>query len=307
MPFWKPKKKKKAVHKAKPAKSLPKYEPKPFIPPEIPKIDISANQQKEPQKPAPKKASSSRADDKKYFIETFSKLVSERNRPWDIWKDFVLMTACAFSNAVDKTHYDEREDRYLKAIAKYRKEEQALFPELLAEMTVALEKNPDQDFLGEVYMRMRLGSDELKQIFTPYNVCHLMALATMGNVAEQVEKSGFITVHDDCCGGGATLIAAANVARNDLEKAGFNFQNHILFSAQDIEETVALMCYIQLSLLGVAGFVKVGNSLTDPIRNGDSLENYWFTPMYFSDIWHTRRVISQMMDILREERESDDH
>lgn len=280
MPFWKPKKKKKAVHKAKPAKSLPKYEPKPFIPPEIPKIDISANQQKEPQKPAPKKASSSRADDKKYFIETFNKLVSERNRPWDI---------------------------YLKAIAKYRKEEQALFPELLAEMTVALEKNPDQDFLGEVYMRMRLGSDELKQIFTPYNVCHFMALATMGNVAEQVEKSGFITVHDDCCGGGATLIAAANVARNDLEKAGFNFQNHILFSAQDIEETVALMCYIQLSLLGVAGFVKVGNSIIDPIRNGDSLENYWFTPMYFSDVWHTRRVVSQMMDILREERESDDH
>lgn len=157
MPFWKPKKKKKAVHKAKPAKSLPKYEPKPFIPPEIPKIDISANQQKEPQKPAPKKASSSKADDKKYFIETFNKLVSERNRPWDIWKDFVLMTACAFSNAVDKTH---------------------------------------------------------------------------------------------------------------------------------------------LSLLGVAGFVKVGNSLTDPIRNGDSLENYWFTPMYFSDVWHTRRVINQMMNIL---------
>lgn len=144
------------------------------------------------------------------------------------------MTACAFSNAVDKTHYDEREDRYLKAIVKYRKEEQALFPELLAEMTVALEKNPDQDFLGEVYMRMRLGSDELKQIFTPYNVCHFMALATMGNVAEQVEKSGFITVHDDCCGGGATLIAAANVAWND-EEAGLNFQNHILFSAQDIQ------------------------------------------------------------------------
>lgn len=82
MPFWKPKKKKKAVHKAKSAKSLPKYEPKPFIPPEIPKIDISANQQKESQKPAPKKASSPRADDKKYFIETFNKLVSERNRPW---------------------------------------------------------------------------------------------------------------------------------------------------------------------------------------------------------------------------------
>lgn len=75
MPFWKPKKKKKAVHKAKPAKSLPKYEPKPFIPPEIPKIDISANQQKEPQKPAPKKASSSRADDKMF-------VTSWRLRQW---------------------------------------------------------------------------------------------------------------------------------------------------------------------------------------------------------------------------------
>ena len=72
MPFWKPKKKKKAVHKAKPAKSLPKYEPKPFIPPEIPKIDISANQQKEPQKPAPKKASSSRADDNWFTPMYFS-------------------------------------------------------------------------------------------------------------------------------------------------------------------------------------------------------------------------------------------
>lgn len=29
--------------------------------------------------------------------------------------------------------------------------------------------------------------------------------------------------------------------------------------------------------------------------------------MYFSDVWHTRRVINQMMNILREERESDDH
>lgn len=309
MSFWKPMKKKKAVRKAKTAKPLPKYEPKPFVPPEIPRFDISPPQviTKEIGKKARVKKIELSEDSTKYFIETFNKLVSERNRPWDIWKDFVLMSACAISNAVDKSHYDEREERYLKTIAKYTKEEQNLFPQLLAEMTVALEKNPDQDFLGEVYMRMRLGSDELKQIFTPYNVCHLMALATMGNVVKQVEKSGFITVHDDCCGGGATLIAAANEAKKELEKAGLNYQNHVLFYAQDIEETVALMCYIQLSLLGVAGFVKVGNSLTDPIRNGDSLENYWFTPMYFSDVWHTRRVVNQMMNILREERESDDH
>lgn len=63
-----------------------------------------------------------------------------------------------------------------------------------------------------------------------------------------------------------------------------------LVVAQDIDETVALMCYIQLSLLGVAGYVKVGNSLTEPMTGNDNKENYWFTPMYFSNVWVLRRI-----------------
>ena len=305
MPFWKPIKKKKTVRKAKPAKPLPKYEPKPFVPPEIPRVDISPPQviAKEIGKKARVKKIELSEDSTKYFIETFNKLVSERNRPWDIWKDFILMSACAISNAVDKSHYDEREKRYLKTIAKYTKEEQNLFPQLLAEMTVALDKNPEQDFLGEVYMRLKLGSDALKQIFTPYHICQFMASATMNGLVEQVEKKGYVTINDDCCGGGATLIAAANEARKELAKVHLNFQNHVLFYAQDIEETVALMCYIQLSLLGVAGVVKVGNSLTNPIKNGDSLETYWFTPIYFHEIWRTRRLIASLNDILEREME----
>lgn len=50
------------------------------------------------------------------------------------------------------------------------------------------------------------------------------------------------------------------------------------------------MCYIQLSLLGVAGYIKVGNSLTEPMCSDDSLENYWFTPIYCSDVWAIRRL-----------------
>jgi hypothetical protein len=75
-----------------------------------------------------------------------------------------------------------------------------------------------------------------------------------------------------------------------LEKANLNHQNHLLVVAQDIDETVALMCYIQLSLLGVAGYVKVGNSLTEPMTDNDDKENYWFTPMYFSNVWVLRRI-----------------
>ena len=79
-------------------------------------------------------------------------------------------------------------------------------------------------------------------------------------------------------------------ARKQLEKANLNYQNHLLVVAQDIDETVALMCYIQLSFLGVAGYVKVGNSLTEPMTGNDNKENYWFTPMYFSNVWVLRRI-----------------
>ena len=92
------------------------------------------------------------------------------------------------------------------------------------------------------------------------------------------------------CGAGATLIAGIHAARKQLEKTNLNYQNHLLVVAQDIDETVALMCYIQLSLLGVAGYVKVGNSLTEPMTGNDNKENYWFTPMYFSNVWVLRRI-----------------
>lgn len=58
------------------------------------------------------------------------------------------------------------------------------------------------------------------------------------------------------------------------------------------------MCYIQLSLHGVAGHVKVGNALVEPVATTDYFENYWFTPMYFSDVWRTRRTIAAFKDLI---------
>lgn len=99
-----------------------------------------------------------------------------------------------------------------------------------------------------------------------------------------------------CCGAGATLIAGVHVIRKQLEhcEPPRNYQNHILVVAQDVDEIVGLMCYIQISLLGLAGFIKIGNSITDPISTDDSSENYWYTPMYFSDVWSTRRMLRQI-------------
>lgn len=229
----------------------------------------------------------------KPFIETFNTLTYRWN-PWEVWKDFIVMFACALSNPVDKSHYDERETLYLKTIQKYNEKERALFPKLAAETVTALEENPEQDFLGNIFMNLGLGNKSGGQFFTPYHVCELMAKMTIGNMLPQIEKDGYISVCDPCCGAGATLIAGIHEIRKQLE-GKYNWQNHVLVVGQDIDYTTALMCYIQLSLLGVAAYIKIGNTLTEPIGSNDTLENYWFTPMYFSSVWTIRRLFKGKM------------
>lgn len=299
MSFWKKKPKKRLKPKAKVSTSQSSPINKPKMEtrqPDPSHIECGKNPHyKERQKIMPPVK---RLDSKKEFMDIFNQL-TYRHRRWDVWSDFVVMFACALSNPLDKSHFDEREKRYLKIIKKYDKREQQLFPDLAAHTVMALEENPEQDFLGDIYMRMNLGSQTRGQFFTPYSISRLMAEMTVDDVVSRVEQDGYITIGDSCCGGGSTLIAGIHAARERLERVNLNYQNHILVAAQDVDETVALMCYIQLSLLGVAGYIKIGNTFTEPIAQGDSMENYWFTPMYFSDVWTTRRMLKKMEALLQ--------
>lgn len=233
------------------------------------------------------------SEPRKEFLKVFRQLAYRHNRG-TVWNDFILMFSCALSNPVDKEHFDERESLYLQTIKRYNKQEQPLFSELAAHVVMALEQNPEQDFLGSIFMELNLGSEHKGQFFTPYHVCVLMAETTLEDVVQRVQKDGYISICDPCCGAGANLIAGVNAAKKKLEKEGLNFQNHILIAGQDIDMTVGLMCYIQLSLLGMAGYIKIGNTLTDPIAEDDSKENYWFTPMYFSKVWTMRRLFRRL-------------
>lgn len=313
-PFWKNTRKKKSKKHSEPSQQKPRIQtrPKPMeepwklpmaVPPkavqtkETPIVPMLESARPVKKEYVPHRTTMRKSEYYQEFRSKFQQLLSPRSRPIDIWRDFIVMSACAMSNTVDKSHYDEREKRYLETINKYEKSQQHIFPELYADVVMALDENPEQDFLGRMFMDLHLDYEELKQIFTPYHVCQLMADVTMGDLVQQVEEQGYVSINDCCCGAGANLIAAINSARHMLEDAGLNFQNHILVIGQDIEELVALMCYIQISLLGVAGYIKVGNALTEPMTSDDSMENYWFTPMYFSDVWHTRRMIHRFMDL----------
>lgn len=86
---------------------------------------------------------------------------------WEVWADFVAMTALTIANAFDRegpTH-DEREEEYIRTIKRYSKAEQEGFPKLFALTVEALEVEPDQDFLGEMFMGLDLGNHWKGQFF----------------------------------------------------------------------------------------------------------------------------------------------
>lgn len=252
----------------------------------------SPNTAEKPWRKESKQASVS-YEPKTEFTKLFQSLCHSGN-PYSVWQDFILLTACSISNALDKRNFDKREELYLSIAKKYSAQQLNDFARMLAAVVLSLDRNPEQDFLGQLFMDLHLGNDVCGQFFTPYSVAALMSDITIGNLMDTVKEKGYVTVNDPTCGSGVMLIAAANKARKVLEKENLNFQNHTLLSGQDIDRTAALMAYIQLSLLGVAGYIKVGNSLTEPMSENDTDENYWYTPMYFSDIWQTRRLLGHL-------------
>ena len=227
----------------------------------------------------------------KEFLDVFRELCYSRSA-WQVWSDLMSVIACSISNAVDQEpkHYEQREAEYTQCIKRLGSVE--VPAKLFAIIVMALENEPEQDFLGKMYMNLNLSNHWKGQFFTPYNVCKLMSQISCGDINKQIEEQGYISVCDPSCGAGATLISTANT----MKGLRHNFQNHVLFVGQDIDRGVGMMCYIQLSLLGCAGYICIGNTLTNPL-SGHPLfpqemdgQELWYMPMFLSDIWVLRRT-----------------
>lgn len=237
-----------------------------------------------------------REEAQKNIVKAFEGLCGQHGR-WEVWTDWIAMSACAISNAVDKAHREEREEKYKTLQKKYTDAEMQSMAEMLGMVVAALEENPDQDLLGEIFMALGLGNDHAGQFFTPYDVCKVMSAMTGENIVAEVECQGWASVCDSACGAGALLVAFAN----ECKRKGINYQTNILFVAQDIDYAVGMMCYIQLSLLGCAGYVVIGDSLAHPVTAYDRRGliprdegNVWYTPMFFRYVWTCRRALAQM-------------
>lgn len=241
---------------------------------------------------------------KKEFCKEIS-MFNHKYSIWTVWNDFLHMTAISMANAVRVKERQEREELYMKIVAKYNKVELNSFVNMFRILIVALEVCPQQDFLGEVYHALNLQQNQKGQFFTPYHICEFMSEIQIGNSEKLLEYKDYIAVSDPACGAGAMLIAFANTAL----KHKVNYQEKVLFVAQDIDLTATLMCYIQLSLLGCNAVVIRGDSLAKPGLHKDN--DIWLTPMYFlnrrrfKDFWNQNKEKEIEQEIMASEGEND--
>ena len=128
-------------------------------------------------------------------------------------------------------------------------------------------------------------------VITPIN-----DIATQMDMLGNVE--GFISVSDPACGAGATLLAFLNICKS----RNICYHNKVLVVAQDIDFIVGLMCYIQCSFMGCAGYVVIGDTIADPATAYDDRgllpagpqNRIWYMPFFSTDVWYMRRQIAQM-------------
>ena len=206
------------------------------------------------QMPRSKTTSTSQDANLHRVVQAFSRLKAAGRDDRDIWSAFVTIAAapmalaagCAPSPLIEdaKRHYERYEELKCE------------FDEMLSALIDALDADSDRDVMGYVSNILGLPLSSRCQFFTPYEVSKMIARMTLADSAH-AKRKGYISICDPCAGSGGMLVAAFNV----LREQGMNPQTEAWFEAQDISQDTALMCYVQMSLLGMAGRVIVGDSL----------------------------------------------
>ena len=219
---------------------------------------------------------------KKKFQDLFNFLSGSRPK-FTVWYDCIQVWAYTISNSCN--YRQDREDAYLSIVKKYTKDEVNKMAELLAIIVIALDNNRQQDFLGDIYMHYGFGDTKKGEYFTPYHIAYLMCQLT-GDSAEATLD--YIKVYEPACGSGVMLIAYINKLIKDKHSPHLK----ALVVANDSNPCIAMMCYIQISLLGAAGYICVRDALINPMV-GSALcppKDAFITPLFYHPIWQLRKM-----------------
>lgn len=218
------------------------------------------------------------------FVKHFEKLSAMQGR-YETWDAMVSTFAAAIASA-SMNSCQWLVDR-AQAAMKNTNVTAEQMDELHALIVDSLENEPDQDMLGDAYMRLEIGNKAIGQFFTPYNIARMMAEVNtdIEKVKHHIDEHGYLSVNEPAAGGGANLIALAN----HLKREGVNYQRSVLFVAQELSELTALSCYVQMSLLGMPGIVLIGDTLRMDFRF-----ELWTPMLALDETWLYRMMFERL-------------
>lgn len=222
---------------------------------------------------------------KEGFISLFNRIAPHKHR-YDLFRDFVIMSAISIHNAIVKS--EELEQEYLRIVKDYKEADVKGICELLAMLIELLEVEP-ADVLGGLYMELGLGNDKNGQFFTPDCVSLLCAKISSQGAFDKLENKPFITLSEPACGAGGMILAFVK----EMIEQKHSPHEKLFVQAIDIDRLTALMCYLQLSLWNVPAQIIVGDTLSGKIR-----ETY-YTPAYYLFGWDMRLKFHGLMDRIR--------
>ena len=232
------------------------------------------------------------------------KQLGVNNSIWNVFEDWLKISAISISNTVDWGNQTVREKDYLETIKKYTPKEQELLADLFKELIHSLEseltRNGPTDLLARVFHGLELHNKYHGQFFTPFHVCEFMGHISLGDggeagnrVNDALAEKGYISVCEPCVGSGGMVLGLANA----MHSKKMNYCEQMVAYCCDIDIKCVHMAYLQLSLYGIPAVITHGNSLT--------LETWstWYTPAYMLGMWPIKErapTIEHMKEAVKE-------
>jgi len=221
--------------------------------------------------------------EKQAFYKLFYATAKHQN-PQETFADFIKTSAIAIHNGT--AFCEAREQRYFSIIEKYSDNDVQNFCNMLSHLVMMLEAKP-YDALGEIMSELSLTSAKSGQFFTPFAVSAMCAKMTFDE--ELLERQAYVTVSDPASGTGGMLLAFVG----EVLERGYDPAEKVFCEAVDIDVTVALCAYLQLSLWNVPSRIIVGNSLSMEYREE------WYTPAFYLGDWSSKLRLRRMVDAMK--------
>ena len=234
-----------------------------------------------------------KTDHKNEIIKLIKEVAYSRDI-YQVFSDFLEMSAIAISNTSDFINYESREKRYLEIIRLYDKKHQQIFPLMLFHLIEALEEKVQtvgpEDVLGVIFNELELHNKYKSQSFTPQPLSDIISSMTFGEGGQsKIEERGFINVLEPTVGSGVMVTSFCKT----MKKKGLNYCSQLVVTAVDCDLKCTHMAYLQFSLYGIPAVVIHGDSLT--------CEEWsrWYTPVYMADgwIWRNRCNLTNELKI----------